>query len=218
VLASMAAGIATIPRMPFLNAAWGGTTAMWRDQFESLGIADNWRGALSDDLQLTNVVQRAGCRIAAPREILLRTPVETHGFSTVAAEARRWYMLVRVHMPVTYAITVAASTLVSAGWIAALVGALCGRTDAAIVLMSAFALAILCTFGRAILIARLWGRAGLKENRAFLLADPLMAPVAAIMNAVFGWSALGMRRTTWAGITYEITGPQEVRILARGES
>jgi hypothetical protein len=30
-----------------------------------------------------------------------------------------------------------------------------------------------------------------------------------------GWSALFMRRTTWAGITYELHGPQDVRIVAR---
>ncbi len=45
--------------------------------------------------------------------------------------------------------------------------------------------------------------------------EPLIAPVASVANAAFAWSALGMRRTTWAGITYELDGPQKVKVLGR---
>jgi hypothetical protein len=36
-----------------------------------------------------------------------------------------------------------------------------------------------------------------------------------MFNAGCGWSALAMRRTTWAGVTYELLAPQRVRILSR---
>lgn len=218
LLASMAASVATLPRYSFFNACWGGSTALTRERFAALGFPDAWRGTLSDDLQLTNKVQAMGLTIGAPREILLRTPLLTKGLADITAGARRWYMLVRVHMPAAYAITVAAMTFVAVGWIIALVGALVGNNDAENILVAALALSVFRSAGRAVLVARLWGRSGIAENRTFLLADPVVAPLAAFANAIFGWSALTMRQTTWAGITYEMRGPQKVTILARGSS
>ena len=212
---SMAASVATLPRYSFFNACWGGTTALRREQFSALGLPDAWRGTLSDDLQLTNLAQAARLKIAAPPEILLRTPLLTSGFADVAQGARRWYMLVRVHMPAAYALTVAAMSFVAAGWVFALVGTIVDNVDAQNILVAALALAVFRSAGRAVLVARLWGRSGIAENRAFLLADPLVTPLAAAFNAGCGWSALLLRHTTWAGVTYEMLGRQKVRILAR---
>jgi ceramide glucosyltransferase len=215
VLTAMAASIATIPRLPMLNPCWGGSTAMRQQTFRDLNIAEEWRGTLSDDLQLTNVVQASGGRIAGPREVLLRTAIETSGFAAVTAEARRWFMLVRVYMPGSYAMTLAAMTFASLGWIAAVLGTLSLRFNAAVVLVLALLLNWLRAQGRALLVRRLWGEAGLAENARYLRLDPLVSPIATILNAVYGWSALRMKRTTWAGITYEIDGPHDVQVLKR---
>jgi Glycosyltransferase like family 2 len=215
VLTAMAASIATIPRLPMLNPCWGGSTAMRQQTFRDLNIAEEWRGTLSDDLQLTNVVQAAGRRIAAPREILLRTAIKTSGFSAVTAEARRWFMLVRVYMPGSYAITLAAMTFAACGWIATVLGTLMLRLDAAVVLVLALLLNWLRARGRKLLVRRLWGEAGVAENAQYLRLDPLVSPIATILNAIYGWSALRLKRTTWAGIAYEISGPQDVQVLKR---
>jgi hypothetical protein len=211
----MAASIATIPRLPMLNPCWGGSTAIRQQMFRDLNIAEEWRGTLSDDLQFTNVVQAARGRIAAPREILLRTAIKTGGFAAVTAEAQRWFMLVRIYVPGTYAITLAAMTFAALGWIAALVGTLALRLDAAIILALALVLNWLRAQGRALLVRRLWGEAGAAENAQYLRLDPLVSPIATILNAIYGWSALRMTRTTWAGTTYEIKGPQNVQVLKR---
>ena len=65
------------------------------------------------------------------------------------------------------------------------------------------------------IVARLWGRTGLAENRRFLLFDAAVTPLAAILNAGYCWCALFMRRVTWAGITYEFLGPKQTRVLSR---
>ena len=215
VLTAMAASIATIPRLPMLNPCWGGSTAMMQRTFRDLNIAEEWRGTLSDDLQLTKVVQAGRGRIAAPREILLRTAIKTGGFASVAAEARRWFMLVRIYVPGTYAITLAAMTFAALGWVAAVVGTLTLRLDAAVVLALALLLNWLRAKGRGLLVQRLWGEAGRAENADYLRLDPLVSPIATILNAIFGWSALRLNRTTWAGTSYEINGPQNVHVLKR---
>ena len=215
LLASIAAALSTFPRLPFLNAAWGGSTALTRETFDKLGVAAAWRGTLSDDLQLTAVAQRARCRIAAPPGVLPRTLGHTAGFGAVVAQARRWYMLVRVYLPSTYVLMLLGATFIASGWIVALAATVGGSASA----LAAFAGALVCAAlrdaGRAILVTRLWGRAGLSENLLFLVIEPLIAPIASVCNAAFAWSALLMRRTTWAGITYELRGPQKVKVLGR---
>lgn len=216
-LTAMSASVATMPRLAFFNAAWGGSTAMFQHTFRKLGLPDAWRGTLSDDLQLTNLAQRGGCRIAAPREILLRTAVTTKGFGAIATEARRWFMLVRCHMPLPYAMTIGAMTFLSIGWLLCLGWAMAGSALARDVLVGAIVLGVARGAARAVLVARLWGGAGVRENARFLLADPLVTPFATALNAIFGWSALFLRRTTWAGTTYEMLGPTSVKILARAD-
>ena len=131
LLASIAAALSTFPRLPFLNAAWGGSTALTRQTFDKLGVAAAWRGTLSDDLQLTAIAQRARCRIAAPPDVLPRTLGHTAGFAAVAAQARRWYMLVRIYLPATYVLMLAGATFIASGWIIALAGAVSGSALAA---------------------------------------------------------------------------------------
>jgi hypothetical protein len=118
-------------------------------------------------------------------------------------------------MPGSYAITLAAMTFAALGWVAAVLGTLMLRRDAALVLVLALLLNALRARGRGRLVRRLWGEVGLAENAQYLRLDPLVSPIATFLNAIYGWSALRLKRTTWAGITYEIDGPQKVQVLKR---
>jgi hypothetical protein len=218
VMASMAATMVTVPRLPFLNAVWGGSVAMFRERCEALDLRQAWRGAICDDLHLTTMAQQAGYTIAAPREILPRLFVTTRGFSDVAADALRWLMFFRIYMPATYFLAMIGLTFAASGWIVALLGALAGQRNAIALLAAAFALTVLRTAGRAVIVARIWGKSGLNENRLFLLYDPIVTPIAAVLNAIYGWWAMFLRKTTWAGITYEILGPKQTRVLSRRSS
>lgn len=215
VLASMSAALVTLPRLPLLNEAWGGSTAMRRERCEALYLDQARRGTLSDDLQLTAAAQRAAYTIAAPREILLRSFIAAGGFRDIVAEALRWLLFFRVYLPATFVIAIVGLTFIAAGWVVAFGGALTGHIEAIEILLAAFALMLLRTAGRALIVARLWGKPGLKENQLFFVIDPVAAPLAAIFTTACSWAALFTRKTTWAGITYEIRGPQQVRVLSR---
>jgi len=215
LLAAMAAPLATIPRLPLLNAAWGGSTAITQETFHDLNIAEEWRGTLSDDLHLTQVVLRAGGRIRAPREVLLRTALKTGGFADVRALTLRWFMLARVYLPATFWATLAGMSFTALGWITAIMGTLALRVEVAAVLVAALVLNVLRALGRGQLVKRLWGEGGVAENKQYLRMEPFLAPLAVIQQAIDGWSALLIKRTTWAGITYEVDGPHDVRVLER---
>lgn len=218
VMASMAATMVTAPRIPLFNAVWGGSFAMLRERCDALDLRQAWRGAFCDDLLLTAIAKNAGYRIAAPREILPRLFVSTRGFGDVASDALRWLVCFRVYVPATYYGVMLGLTFAAAGWMAAFLLALSGRHAAILVLIAAFVLAALRSAGRAAIVARLWGRSGLNENLRFLMFDAMIAPLAAILNATYGWYSLFMRRVTWAGITYEILGPKQTRVLSRRPS
>lgn len=215
VLASIFAGIATLPRIGRLNAASGSSIAMRRERFISLRVLDAWRGAIGDDLQFTKVVQQAEGSILLPRELLLRTPTTTRGFADVINQAQRWYMLVRIYLPQLYATAAAVATVIAAGWICATLAMLGGRVDGTIVFALGMVLAFFRSLGHAVIVVRLWGRSGLAENRRFLLANPLVTPLAAIANTALIWSSLFMHKTTWAGITYDVRGSQKITVLSR---
>jgi cellulose synthase/poly-beta-1,6-N-acetylglucosamine synthase-like glycosyltransferase len=212
ILVSMAATMVTVPRLPLLNACWGGSTAMRRERCETLNLREAWRGASVDDLQMTAVAQRAGMTIVAPHEVLPRLYFTTSGFADVAADALRWLLFFRVYVPATFALTLIGLSFAAAGWLAAAVAALIGQPWP---LAAALVLALVRTAGRAMIINRLWGRAGLAENRAYLVADPITTPIAAVVNAGFVWCALFLRRTAWGGITYEVLGPQQTKVISR---
>ena len=215
VLIAMSHSLVAIPRLPLLNAAWGGSTAMTRKCCETLDLDNAWRGTLSDDLQLTAVAQRAGCIIGVPREMLVRSFVGPNGFGDLTAEAVRWLLLFRVYMPATFSLAMVVLSFSAAGWLAAFAATLAEMPGAGQILVAAFVLTTLRAAGRGVIVARLWGRSGLRENARFLLVDPLIAPLASLTNAVCGWAAVFTRRTTWAGITYQIHGPQRVKIVMR---
>lgn len=215
VLTAMSHGLVAVPRLPLLNAAWGGSTALTRACCERLDLDAAWRGTISDDLQLTVVAQRQRCTIAAPREILLRSFVAAGDFRGLASEAVRWMLMFRIYMPTAFVIAMAVLSFTAIGWIAAVAATIGGLPGASRILIGAFALMALRTAARAVIVARLWGSAGLTENRRFLLVDPLISPLASLTSALCGCAALCTRRTTWAGITYRIDGPQRLTILAR---
>lgn len=214
VLASMANDLITLPRLPFLTGAWGGSTAIERRYFEELRVLEEWRGCLSDDLQLTNVIDRAGGHVTCPPDVLPIAPVRTSGFGQVFRETRRWYLLFRHHMPIAYFSVLATTTFVALGWITAGAETFIGDDEGAVAIAAGLALGILKSAGRAVLICCMWGNSALRGNLVFITSD-VVAPLASTFSAICGWFSLFQTRTTWAGITYEIRGPRAVKILFR---
>ncbi len=59
------------------NFCWGGGTAIRRNIFEQSGVLDTWRGSVSDDYSLTRALERTNRSIAFIPECLTLSYVET---------------------------------------------------------------------------------------------------------------------------------------------
>ena len=78
--------------------AWGGAMAIRRETFQRLRVAENWRGAISDDYKLSEAVHKAGLRIVyAPGALVVSAD------HTRAGEFLRWIqrqmIITRVYDP-----------------------------------------------------------------------------------------------------------------------
>ena len=133
------------------NFAWGGSMALRREVFESAGVREAWRGALSDDYALTHAVRRAGLRVAFVPGCLVGSegPIEA---GAVLAWAARQICITRVYWPALFRLAVVSSGSATAFLVLApLVG---GAVPLGLL---AAVLALGCTSGglRAVALARL---------------------------------------------------------------
>jgi cellulose synthase/poly-beta-1,6-N-acetylglucosamine synthase-like glycosyltransferase len=199
------------------NFCWGGSTAVRRETFERLGVAEAWRGALSDDYALTRTLQAAGLPIRFVPACL--TPsFEDCTFTELSEFTTRQLKITRVYAPRLWKIVLFSNLLFTLAFFGG--GALVAAR-AALGLSFAGPLALLCAVFltgalksfvrlRAVAMtlaphrARVWRGAW-----AHLLLWPLTA-------ALFLYNALAAarsRRITWRGVTYELISPTETAII-----
>ncbi len=78
------------------NFCWGGSTAMRRDVFENLNMREKWRGTLSDDFAVTNVMREANLPIYFVPQCLTAT-IEDCSFSEFLEFSTRQMKITRIY-------------------------------------------------------------------------------------------------------------------------
>lgn len=92
------------------NFCWGGSMAIRREVFEKLNVRDKWRGTLSDDFTLTNVLKEAKMPIYFVPECLTAT-VEDCSFSELLEFTTRQMKITRVYSPNHFTLSLIGSLL-----------------------------------------------------------------------------------------------------------
>ena len=189
------------------NFAWGGSTAIRRMVFESAGVLESWKGALSDDYALTNAVQRAGLRIVYVPSCLL----VSHGGCTwrqLIEFTSRQILITRVYAPRIWILGLVTYTLfnITFWW---LTYRMFGDWK--------FILPWALIYGLSILRANLWLVAAdrilhdvfpIGLRWFYRLSPPLTA-------LLYGWNffrTIVGRRLLWKGIAYILISPNETRV------
>jgi cellulose synthase/poly-beta-1,6-N-acetylglucosamine synthase-like glycosyltransferase len=99
--------------------AWGGAMAIRRDVFRSLGIAECWKGQVSDDYVLTHCVQQAGLRIVYTPEATVVSS-DHIGFRELLRWTARQMRLTKAYKPRLWWIGFAAHCVYCAGMVASI--------------------------------------------------------------------------------------------------
>lgn len=197
------------------NFVWGGSAAILRKRFEEFGIADRWKGALSDDYQMMRAVREAG-RLIEFVPAAMCASVDDCTFWEMLEFTTRQMKITRVY----------AGHL----WIAGLVGAflfnLVMLTSAAMLLMGpdvgrwtaivALSLVWGCSVGkayvrlRAVSLAMPAFRGDLERQTLPQVTLWIFSPAVFLYNCV---AALVSREIVWRGIRYRLTSSDHTEII-----
>lgn len=199
------------------NFCWGGSTAIRRETFEYLNVRERWRGTVSDDFALTNVLKEANlpihfvpaCLTASLGDCTLR---ELFEFTTRQLKITRVYA---AHL-----------------WKAAFIGSMlfCLVFFGGIVLVSLRAFAGLPFLLPLLLVCLIFA---LGVTKAYIRLHAVRSPLAnygrqlsrtlpahlllwPATSALFLYNAVAAiisRRIEWRGITYELKSPTETVII-----
>jgi len=65
--------LSLIRRLPFLGQPWGGATAIRREVFEDISVADTWKENIVDDVSLAKLLQQNNISVTIPDQTDLKT-------------------------------------------------------------------------------------------------------------------------------------------------
>jgi cellulose synthase/poly-beta-1,6-N-acetylglucosamine synthase-like glycosyltransferase len=201
------------------NFCWGGSTAIRRETFEELRIADRWRGTLSDDFTVTRVLHEAGRSIKFVPQCLTPSFHRT-GLRELIEFTTRQMKITRVYAPHLWKSVLMGGAifyLAFFGGVALIITrAILGLSFATpfVIVLVMFAMGAVKSHLRLRAINWIIDDARMKSF-ATTIAHVLLWPLA---SGLFFWNALAAalsRRITWRGIAYELKSPTETVILAR---
>jgi cellulose synthase/poly-beta-1,6-N-acetylglucosamine synthase-like glycosyltransferase len=201
------------------NFCWGGSTAIRRETLERLNIRERWRGSVSDDFTLTNVLHEAKLPIHFTPNCLVAS-VGDCDFPELIEFSTRQLKITRVYAPHLWKPLLLGSSLFAivffGGWVLLIIRALLGY-DVRLLL------AVLCLIfllGAAKSFVR-WGVIGIplalyrRELMRDVAGQLLLWPFASLLYLYNTIAAAFSRRIQWRGITYELKSPHEAVIIER---
>lgn len=215
IVAAANASIVTLPRVPaVINLCWGGTTALRRATLERIGVRDYWRGAISDDLQMTRALGAAGCAIFSPRQSLLLSPIAMD-WREALAFGQRQYRLILMHAPSLWLLAALITLLPIVAACLAIILALDGQMAAVAALALAVALGEFRFRCRRRIVNALWPETAAADLAVYWRVERWMRPLWWCFHAVCVFAALGSRHIRWAGVDYLVRGRQNVDVVSR---
>jgi ceramide glucosyltransferase len=217
LLAAWNAPVVTMLTEKGKNFCWGGGTAMRRSVFEQSGVLDEWKNSVSDDYSLTNALDRNNRSIVFLPECLTLSYLETD-FQGLLEFTNRQILITRVYAEKLWAPAAATHLLYC---LTLLVGALLILGDVfaqrpAFHLVTLTFLPLLLSAIRSSL--RLIGvtealpgaRSQITGQAWIYVLLTLFIPFLYVLNFL---NSLFTRKIRWRGVTYELAGPQQTRIV-----
>ncbi len=191
------------------HLVWGGSWAIRREMFETLGVREAWKGTLSDDLVVSRIMKRHRLRVLFQPPCMVASPLD-HNLRSMCGFLRRQYLIGRFYAPDLWlaGLTLGAATLT------VLVSSL------ALAASAAFAHTVPIWIPTGIFLAyyglnafRAWIRQSLVHSY-FSFSEPMLrrarwfdvwaGPLIGLANMVGLVGAMFGREFVWRGIRYRL--------------
>jgi cellulose synthase/poly-beta-1,6-N-acetylglucosamine synthase-like glycosyltransferase len=200
------------------NFCWGGSTAIRREMFERLKIAEHWQGTVSDDFTMTRTLHEAGLPIKFVPHCL--TPsFQCSSFRDVIEFTTRQLKITRVYASHLWRSVLIGSAIFSLAFFGGL-ALVITRAVAGLSFATPLVLVLLMfAMGAAKSHLRLRALGLVIPNERMrswttTLAHVCLWPVASVLFLYNALAAAFSQRITWRGIVYELKSPAETVILS----
>jgi ceramide glucosyltransferase len=200
------------------NFCWGGSTAIRRETFEELRIADRWRGTVSDDFTLTRVLHEADLPIHFVPACLTES-FEDCGWRELLEFTNRQLKITRVYASHLWRAVLLGSSIFVLVFFGG-VGLTAIRASLGLsVIAPLIFLGIIFLLGAAKALIRLRAvRIAMVNYDSRIVLWPahlLLWPFASALFLYNALAAAASRRIKWRGISYELKSPTEAVIITR---
>lgn len=199
--------------------AWGGSTAIRRENFDKLAVKKRWNGAVSDDYILASAIHDHGQRIKFVPQCLVASHPEAT-FESLLEFTTRQMRITRVYSPGLWKLACVTHTLYNLtfwGGLAWLIASLLAGTPnytLAALLSGAFLLGAITGATRAGVAARLLTNEG-KTAPKLWWTYSLLGPLVSLIYLYNIIASARSTRITWRGVSYDLISPNETVILRR---
>jgi ceramide glucosyltransferase len=196
--------------------AWGGSTAIRRENFDKIGVKDRWQGALSDDYVLTSAVHESGQRIKFVPECLVASRSEMK-IKDLLEFTTRQMRITRVYSPRVWRLACFSHGLFNltfwGGLLWLVISSLTGTPNRLLVALLAgvFLFGAITGAMRAVVAVRLLAAGQGRKWWAYLSLGP-------VVSLVYLYNIIAAARTTrivWRDIGYDLISPNETVIFHR---
>lgn len=199
------------------NFCWGGSTAIRRTVFEKIGMAERWRGTLSDDFALTRAMNDAKLPIVfVPRA--LTASVEGCTLAGLFEFTTRQMKITRVYAPHLWKMSFIGSALFTIVMVSAMILVAISEFGGFSSISAIATLALVSTFSIGKSALRLKAVELALDNHRNAIRGQWMAHCLfwALSPPLFLWNstaALISRLIIWRGIRYELRSPTETVVV-----
>lgn len=219
--------------------AWGGSTAIRRENFDRLRIKQTWQGALSDDYALSAAIHQSGQRIKFVPPCLVASFADA-SFADLLEFSTRQMRITHVYSPKVWQVAAISHCLYNltfwGGMIWLIAGSFFGKLSftLAALLTGIFLLGATTGWIRAVVASQLlattmpgiqkdwqrsrqknWQKDWQKSLQKNWWAYVLLGPAVSVVYLYNVFASAWNRRIVWRGIGYEMTSPTETVILHR---
>ncbi len=217
LLAAWNAPLVTMLSEKRRNFCWGGGTAIRRSTFEQSGVMDVWRNSVSDDYSLTRALERMNRPVVFIPECLTLSYAETD-LQGLLEFTNRQVLITRVYAGNVWGPAVATHLLYSMTLLFGVILFLSitfEQRPAFQIATLTFLPVVLSSIRSAIRLVGVTealpaARSQIMGRAWIYILLTIFVPFLYLLNSV---NSLITRKIRWRGVTYELIGPEQTRII-----
>lgn len=203
------------------NFCWGGATAIRRETLANLNVAERWRGSVSDDFTLTQILHEAQLPVRFVPNCLTAS-FEDCSFRELLEFTIRQLKITRVYAPHLWKAVLIGGLLFTPVFFGGIVMVLIRSALGLPITAPSLLLGLIFALGAAKAWIR-WSAVKIALSnygaaiRQSLLSHLFLWPFASALFLYNAVVAAFSRRIDWRGISYELKSPTEAVIISREE-